>query len=99
MAAYFFRTPDGEVHTIGNRWSIFQAGFTPVRSYYNKSGDTLEYFIHPCGTILELICRRRHQSIKNFYNSKEEANNHFKRMNDGYKTFQDGKWVPERRKK
>ena len=97
MAAHFFNA-NGTTYIISNTMSIYQAGFKPCKSYYNKEGHTLSYYIHDSGAILAVItCGRRHQSIKNFYRTKDEANEHFKRMNDG-KTFQTGKWVPERKK-
>lgn len=96
MAACFFQTGD-KVYIISNSMSVFQAGFHTAKSYYNKSGDTLRYFIHDDGTVLARISRRHHQTVNNFYNSKEEANDHFKRMNAG-RTFQTGKWVPEKQR-
>lgn len=97
MAAIFFQSKDGEVSILGNRMSIINAGFVPARSYYNKYGDTLSYYIHSDGTILSNISRRGRQTVKRIYASKDEANACFKQMNEG-KTFQDGKWVPERKK-
>ena len=95
MASFF---QSGEtVYIIANTMSIFHAGFKPVKTYYNKSGDHLTYYIHPDGTVLERFSRRRRQPFNNFYNSKEEANAHFKHMNHG-QTFETGKWVPERQK-
>ena len=96
MAAHFFNA-NGQTYIISNTMSIFKAGFRPAKSYYNKDGDTLQYYTHECGAILGRISRRGHQSVKNFYESKEEANEHFKRMNEG-KTFQTGKWVPEKKR-
>ena len=97
MAASFFRTADGQTYVIGNFMSILNAGFKPARSYYNKSGDQLTYYTHESGCILEVISRSRRQSIKNFYHSKEDANNHFKLMQNG-KTYETGKWIPEKRR-
>ena len=95
MASFF---QSGEtVYIIANTMSIFHAGFKPVKTYYNKSGDHPTYYIHPDGTVLERFSRRRRQPFNNFYNSKEEANAHFKQMNHG-QTFETGKWVPERQK-
>lgn len=97
MAAIFYRAKNGNVSILSNTMSILNAGFVPAKSYYDKCGDTLTYFTHADGTILSCITRRGRQSIKTVYNSKEEANAHFKQMNDG-RTFQSGKWVPERKK-
>ena len=94
MAACFFEA-NGQVYIISNSMSVFQAGFHTAKSYYNKEGDTLRYYTHDNGTVLARISRRRHQTVNNFYDSKEQANDHFKRMNAG-KTFQTGKWVPEK---
>lgn len=94
MAACFFNT-NGQTYIISNTMSVFQAGFHPAKSYYNKDGDTLNYYTHDCGAVLARFSRRRHQTVNTFYRSKEEANECFKSMNAG-KTFQTGKWVPER---
>lgn len=95
MASFF---QSGEtVYIIANSWSVFNAGFQTVKRYYNKSGDNLTYYIHPDGTVLERFTKRRRQPVNNFYDSKEEANTHFKKMNHG-KTFETGKWIPERQK-
>lgn len=94
MAACFFTVND-RTFIISNSMSVFQAGFHPAKSYYNKNGDTLSYYTHECGAVLARISRRRHQTVNNFYDSKEQANDHFKKMNAG-KTFQTGKWVPEK---
>lgn len=95
MAACFF-TANGQTYIISNTMSVMQAGFHPAKSYYNKSGETLQYYTHDSGAVLARFSRRRHQTVNTFYQSKDEANDHFKRMNAG-KTFQTGKWVPERR--
>ena len=96
MAAYFFN--DGErTHIISNSMSVAAAGFQRGRSYYNKSGDTLTYYAHPCGAVLARISRRRHQTRNIFYKSKDEANARFKKMNAG-ETFETGKWVPENKR-
>lgn len=94
MAAHFF-TANGQTHIISNSMSIAAAGFRPVRSYYNKDGDRLTYYLHESGAVLERITQRRRQPVHNFYHHKDEANSHFKMMNQG-KTFQTGKWVPEK---
>ena len=95
MASFF---QSGEtVYIIANSWSVFNAGFRTVKTYYNKSGDHLTYYIHPDGTVLERFTQRRRHPVNNFYNSKEAANTHFKKMNHG-KTFETGKWIPERQK-
>lgn len=96
MAAYFF-THAGQTHIISNTMSVFQAGFRPAKSYYNKDGDTLAYYTHDSGTVLARFSRRRHQTVNTFFQTKDEANEHFKSMNAG-KTFKTGKWVPERKK-
>lgn len=96
MAAHFFSV-NGETFIISNTMSVLNAGFHTAKSYYNKNGDTLRYFTHDCGAVLARISCRRRQTVNNFYKSKEEANEHFKKMNKGL-TFQTGKWVPERRK-
>ena len=93
MAACFFN--DGtRTHIISNSMSVCAAGFKMGRSYYNKSGDTLTYYVHQCGAVLARISRRRRQTRNIFYKSNDEANSRFKMMNDG-KTFETGKWVPE----
>lgn len=94
MAAHFF-TANGQTFIISNTMSVFQAGFHAAKAYYNKDGDTLQYYTHDSGAVLARFSRRRHQTVNNFYQSKEEANEHFKRLNDG-KTFQTGKWIPEK---
>lgn len=96
MAAYFF-TANNQTYIISNTMSIYNAGFHLCKSYYNVHGDTLTYYHHDNGAILSVISRRRHQSVKTFYRSKEEANESFKRFNAG-RTFQDGKWVSERKR-
>lgn len=89
---------DGEkTFIISNDWSITQAGFHFVRSYYNRSGDSLSYYRHDNGMILEKISRRRHQPFIQFYDTPAEANAHFKYLNGHHKSFQDGKWVPQKR--
>lgn len=94
MAAHFF-TVNGSTYIISNTMSIFNAGFRTAKSYYNKSGEHLTYYIHNSGAVLERFTRSRHQPIHNFYHSKEEANEHFKTMNHG-KTYETGKWIPEK---
>ena len=96
MAACFF-SANGQTYIISNSMSVFQAGFHPAKSYYNKNGDTLSYYTHENGAVLARISARRRQTVNNFYSSKEEANEHFKSMNAG-KTFQTGKWVPEKKR-
>lgn len=97
MAAYFFNA-NGTTHIISNTMSIYQAGFKACKSYYNQDGHTLTFYIHDNGAILAVMTRgRRRQSIKTFFRSKDEANAYFRLLNDG-KTFQSGKWVPERKK-
>lgn len=91
MAACFFN--DGEsTYIISNSMSVVNAGFKMRASYYNKYGDSLTYYIHPTGAVLCRTSRRRHQTINNFYRSTVEANDAFKKMNDGL-TFQTGKWI------
>ena len=96
MAACFFQSGE-TVYIIANSMSVFHAGFHTVKTYYNKYGDRLTYYIHNDGTILERFTKRRRQPINNFYKSKEAANDHFKMMNHG-RTFETGKWVPEKKK-
>ena len=95
MAAHFL-TVNGRTYIISNTMSILNAGFHPAKSYYNKNGDTLSYFKDDFGHVISRIGSRRRQPRINFYNTTAEANEAFKRMNDG-ETFQTGKWVPERR--
>lgn len=94
MAAHFL-TVNGQTHIISNTMSILDAGFHAGRSYYNKNGDTLRYFKDDAGHVISRISCRRRQPCLNFYNTTAEANEAFKRMNAG-KTFQTGKWVPEK---
>lgn len=94
MAAHFL-TVNGQTHIISNTRSILEAGFHVGRSYYNKSGDTLRYFKDDAGHVIGSISRRRHQPRIFFFNTTTEANDDFKKMNSG-KTFQTGKWVPEK---
>ena len=96
MAACFF-TANDRTYIISNSMSVVQAGFHPAKSYYNKDGDTLSYYTHENGAVLARISRRRRQTVNNFYNSKAEANEHFKRMNAG-RTFQTGKWCPDKKR-
>jgi hypothetical protein len=91
MAAYFFN--DGErTHIISNSMSIMNAGFKSVAEYYNKSGNSLTYYIHPCGAVLARITARHHQPIHKFFKNTEEANEDFKNMNKGL-VLKTGKWV------
>lgn len=92
-----FITIDGETRIISNTMSIISAGFHPARSYYNKDGDTLSYFKHDKGMVIARTCRRRRHAWIDCYDTPEQANEAFKQMNMG-KTFQTGKWVPERRR-
>ena len=94
MAAQFVYL-DEQVRIISNTMSIINAGFHPCRSYYDKTGDKLQYFKDDAGRVIARISRRRHQPIIWFFNSTDEANQDFKRRNEG-KTFQTGKWVPEK---
>ena len=94
MAAHFL-TVNGQTYIISNTMSILNAGFHPAKSYYNKSGDTLRYFKDDAGHVIARVSRRRHQPSISFYRTTAEANEAFKRMNEG-ETFQTGKWVPER---
>lgn len=96
MAACFFNA-NGQTYIISNTMSVMQAGFHSAKSYYNKNGDTLQYYTHDSGAILARISRRRHQTQNTFFRSKDEANEHFKSMNAG-KTFQTGKWIPEKKR-
>lgn len=96
MAACFFTT-NGQTYIISNTMSVYQAGFRPAKSYYNRNGDTLRYYTHDSGAVLARISRRRRQTVNKFFTSKEEANRNFKSMNEG-ETFQTGKWVPEKAK-
>lgn len=96
MAACFFNA-DGHTYIISNSMSVFQAGFHPAKSYFNKDGDTLSYYIHDNGTVLARFGRRRRQTLNAFFQSKDEANKDFQKMNAG-KTFRTGKWVPERKR-
>lgn len=91
-----FITIDGQTCTISNTMSIIAAGFHPARSYYNKNGDTLSYFKHDKGMVIARTCRRRRHAWIDCYDTTAEANEAFKRMNEGL-TFQTGKWVPEKR--
>ena len=94
MAAYFL-TVNGRTHIVSNTMSILNAGFHAGKSYYNKSGETLRYFKDDAGHVIARIGSRRHQPRISFYNTTAEANEAFKRLNDG-KTFQTGKWIPEK---
>lgn len=94
MAAYFL-TVNGQTHIISNTMSILNAGFRAGRSYYNHRGDTLRYFKDDAGHVIARTSARRRQPRFNFYDTPAEANEAFKRMNAG-RTFQDGKWVPEK---
>lgn len=96
MAAHFL-TVNGRTYIISNTMSILNAGFHPARSYYNKNGDTLSYFKDDAGHVIARIGRRRHQPIISFFGTTVEANDDFKQMNAG-KTFQTGKWVPEKKR-
>lgn len=96
MAAHFL-TVNGQTYIISNTWSILNAGFHPGRTYYNKYGVTLEYFKDDAGHVISRRSERRHQPVISFFNTTDEANEAFKRMNAG-KTFQTGKWVPERKR-
>ena len=91
-----FITVNGETKIISNNASIIQAGFRPAKSYYDKCGSTLRYFIHDSGLVIAKISRRRHQPFIRTYKSTAEANEAFKKMNEG-QTFQTGKWVLERK--
>ena len=94
MSAIFFN--DGkDTYIISNWMSILNAGFHSAKSYYNKSGSQLEYFVHDNGCVLERISSRNRQPINKVYKTKEQANAHFKTMNDG-KTFDTGKWVTKK---
>ena len=94
MAAYFV-TVNGRTHIISNTMSILNAGFRAGRAYYNKSGDTLRYFKDDAGHVIARISRRRHQPVISFFDDADAANKDFVRMNSG-KTFNTGKWVPEK---
>jgi hypothetical protein len=96
MAAQFLYI-DGQTYIISNTMSITNAGFHPGRAYYNKDGDTLRYFKDDAGRVISRISRRRRQPCIGFYNTTAEANEAFKQMNAG-KTFQTGKWVPEKQR-
>lgn len=93
MATLF--NANGRTFIISNTMSVYNAGFHPAKSYYNKSGDTLQYYTHDSGAVLARISRRKQQTVNRFYNTKGEANAAFKKMNEGL-TFQTGKWVPEK---
>lgn len=96
MAAYFFH--DGEcTHIISNSMSIVSAGFKSCAEYYNKSGNSLTYYTHPCGAVLARITSRRRQPVHKFFKSTTEANEDFKWMNKGL-TFQTGMWAKKRNK-
>ena len=97
MAAHFL-TVDGQTHIISNTMSILNAGFHSVRSYYNKRGDTLSYFVNDSGRVIARIGRKKHQPRLFFYNSTAEANESFKQMNAG-RTYQTYKWVAEKEAK
>lgn len=94
MAAHFL-TVNGKTHIISNTMSIIAAGFHPAKSYYNKNGDSLSYFKDDAGHVIARVGRRKHQPRISFYDTTTEANEAFKRENEG-KTFQTGKWVPEK---
>jgi hypothetical protein len=94
MAAHFL-TVNGQTYIISNTMSILNAGFHAGRSYYNKSGDTLRYFKDDAGHVIGRISCRRRQPVIFFFDTTAEANDDFKKMNAG-KTFQTGKWVPEK---
>jgi hypothetical protein len=94
MAAYFFN--DGErTYIISNTMSVVNAGFRVHAEYYNKDGNTLTYYMHPCGTVLARISMRRRQPVQKFFKTTAEANKDFKCMNHGL-TFQTGMWVKKR---
>lgn len=94
MAAHFL-TVNGQTYIISNTMSILNAGFHPGRSYYDKYGATLQYFKDDAGHVIARTTQHRRQPILNFYNTTAEANECFKKMNEG-KTFQTGKWVPKK---
>ena len=96
MAAHFL-TINGQTYIISNRMSILGAGFKPAKSYYNKRGDNLSYFKDDAGHVISRITARRRQPILAFFGTTDESNAEFKKMNDG-KTFETGKWVPEKRR-
>lgn len=91
-----FVTIDGEVKIISNTMSIISAGFRPAKSYYDRNGSTLSYFVNESGLVIARISHRRRQPFIKTFASTAEANEDFKKMNEGL-TFQTGKWVPERR--
>lgn len=93
MATLF--NANGRTFIISNTMSVYNAGFHLAKSYYNKSGDTLQYYTHDSGAVLARISRRKRQTVNRFYNTKGEANAAFKKMNEDL-TFQTGKWVPEK---
>lgn len=94
MAIFF--TANGTTHIISNTMSVFNAGFREARSYYNKRGDRLTYYIREDGTVLERFTAHRKQPFMNVYATKDEANAHFSYMNKGL-TFETGKWVTEKK--
>lgn len=96
MAAHFL-TMNGQTYIISNTMSIINAGFRPGRSYYNKSGESLSYFKDNAGHVIARISRRKHHPRLSFYETTEEANKAFKEMNEG-KTYETGKWIPEKRR-
>lgn len=91
MAAYFFH--DGErTYIISNSMSIIQAGFVHHAEYYDKNGNSLNYYVHPNGAVLARITSRRRQPVHKFFKGTTQANEDFKWMNKGL-TFNTGKWV------
>lgn len=96
MAAHFL-TVNGKTYIISNTMSILNAGFRLSRSYYNKSGNTLQYFKDDAGRVIARLSMRRRQPATWFFDTTAEANEDFKRRNAG-KTFQTGKWVPEKQR-
>ena len=96
MAAVFF--DNGErICIISNSMSVLNAGFKLQAEYYDRSGATLTYYIHPNGVVLSRYSRRKHQTVNRFYRSTMEANEAFKKMNSGL-NFNSGKWIKKKYK-
>lgn len=79
----------GECYYIGNDQSIIDAGFSPVKSYYNRAGSRLRYFVDDSGMVISKITCGKRKPIINFYENKKQANDHFKQMSAS-------KWIQEK---
>lgn len=96
MAAIFFMDKSGEVYIISNNYSVMQAGFKPVKSYYNRFGDELTYYIRDDGTVLERLSAPRRQTINNIYQTTDDANKAFRKRQSYLRTWDEGRYVPKK---